>query len=114
MTLCVEGTTGFRQLAELSPHASRMLVWSTASAVYLTVMGMVLVKMLGASAAQIAGKLNILVTVALSSAFLGEFISMFEVFGALTVLCGAAVFERSDPGRECPSKARKESEKACL
>jgi len=92
----VEGVDGFKQLLapwHLSLYALSMLILSTTTAVYLTIMGLVLVKLLGASAAQIAGKLNILVTIALSSAFLGESLSALEILGGVIVLIGATIFE---------------------
>eukprot|EP00930_Biecheleria_cincta_P051516 TRINITY_DN36706_c0_g1_i1.p1 TRINITY_DN36706_c0_g1~~TRINITY_DN36706_c0_g1_i1.p1 ORF type:complete len:380 (-),score=56.19 TRINITY_DN36706_c0_g1_i1:80-1219(-) len=93
LSLSVEGLGPFKRLPTLEPATAAMLVLSAASAVYLTFMGMVVVKMLGASAAQIAGKLNVLVTVALSSAFLGEEMTLQFVVGAALVLAGAATFE---------------------
>ncbi|CAE7489143.1 GONST5 [Symbiodinium necroappetens] len=77
------------------PYMELLLAFSTACAVYLSLMGMVLIKMLGAAAAQIAGKLNILVTVALSSAFLHERLSLGFIVGAAAVLAGAAIFEHA-------------------
>ncbi|CAL1169791.1 unnamed protein product [Cladocopium goreaui] len=54
---------------------------------------MCLIKMLGATAAQIAGKVNILMTVAVSSSFMGERLTLPFMAGAAMVLLGASVFE---------------------
>lgn len=95
LQLTCEGPAGFMQLGNLSNHGAIMLFISASCAVFLTYTGMVIIKMIGASAAQIAGKLNILITVALSCAFLGEKMSYLEVVGAVIVVSGAAVFEKS-------------------
>lgn len=62
---------------------------------------MCLIKMLGAAAAQIAGKLNILLTVAMSSSFLGERLTWPFIVDAAMVLLGASFFERA---KEPPRK----------
>lgn len=98
VSVSFEGVTPFQRLLTLEPMTAAMLLLSIFSALYLTFMGMVLVKMLGASAAQIAGKLNVLVTVALSSAFLGEEMTSEFVVGATLVLAGAATFEFGQKG----------------
>lgn len=113
-TLAIEGFHGYKALLVLGPYALRMLALSTACALYLTIMGLVLIKMLGASAAQIAGKMNILVTAALSSAFLGEAISVLEIIGALAVLCGAAIFENSGSVHNQTAKLKKDDENPSL
>jgi drug/metabolite transporter (DMT)-like permease len=104
--LIVEGFSGYKELLapwNMSFHAGSLLFLSSVCAVYLTIMGFYLVKLLGASAAQIAIKLNILVTIALSSAFLGESLSILEIIGAITVLVGATIFEQS-PKPSTPEK----------
>ncbi|CAE7697974.1 GONST5 [Symbiodinium sp. KB8] len=95
LTLILEGWKPYMELLSLNTSAALLLAFSTACAVYLSLMGMVLIKMLGAAAAQIAGKLNILVTVALSSAFLHERLSLGFIVGAAAVLAGAAIFEHA-------------------
>ncbi|CAJ1393708.1 unnamed protein product [Effrenium voratum] len=106
LTLCLEGVRPYEALFELDQGPGAMLVFSAACAVYLTYMGMILIKMLGAAAAQIAGKLNILVTVALSSAFLEEAMSPLFLLGAVGVLCGAGIFERAKAGA-APARGEK-------
>jgi len=95
LTLILEGWKPYMELLSLNASTALLLAFSTACAVYLSLMGMVLIKMLGAAAAQIAGKLNILVTVALSSAFLHERLSLGFIVGAAAVLAGAAIFEHA-------------------
>eukprot|EP00930_Biecheleria_cincta_P101348 TRINITY_DN92987_c0_g1_i1.p1 TRINITY_DN92987_c0_g1~~TRINITY_DN92987_c0_g1_i1.p1 ORF type:complete len:380 (+),score=58.37 TRINITY_DN92987_c0_g1_i1:72-1211(+) len=93
ISISLEGLAPFQLLLTLEPMTAAMFLLSIASALYLTFMGVHIVKMLGASAAQIAGKLNVLVTVALSSAFLGEEMTSQFIMGAVLVLAGAATFE---------------------
>jgi len=95
LALRFEGIDPYMQLRTMSTYALSMLALSAACAVFLTIMGLVVIKMLGASAAQIAGKLNVLITVALSSAFLGESLTGLEILGGAVVLCGAGLFERA-------------------
>merc|ERR1712014_321698 len=70
------------------------LALSCLSAICLSVSGAYVIKMLGAPAAQIAGKLNIFVTIALSSAFLGEKLNVLQILSAILVVVGAAIFEK--------------------
>lgn len=114
LALSVEGITPYLELLTLSRHARSMLLLSAASAVFLTIMGMCVIKMLGASAAQIAGKLNVLGTAAFSSAFLGEHLTHLEILGAIVVICGAGLFEHAQRlSQENASKEDAYVQEAC-
>jgi len=93
LTLVMEGLEPFYQMPFMSFEAAAMLAISAVCAVFLSIMGMYLIKMLGAAAAQIAGKVNILMTMAVSSSFMGERLTLPFVLGAAMVLLGASVFE---------------------
>jgi len=109
LTVALEGLEPFYQLPFLHFEASVMLLVSSLCAVFLSIMGMCLIKMLGAAAAQIAGKVNILMTVAVSSSFLGEHLTLPFVVGAAMVLLGASFFERAKEPAALMNKASKQT-----
>eukprot|EP00435_Cladocopium_sp_Y103_P014564 s1367_g3.t1 len=95
VTLAAEGLEPFFVMPQMRPKAAAMLAVSAFCAVFLSIMGMFLIKMLGAAAAQIAGKMNILMTVAVSSSFMGERLTLPFVVGSAMVLLGASIFEQA-------------------
>eukprot|EP00435_Cladocopium_sp_Y103_P001380 s2109_g1.t1 len=95
VTLAVEGLNPIFAMRHMRPEAAAMLAASAFCAVFLSIMGMFLIKMLGAAAAQIAGKVNILMTVAVSSSFMGERLTLPYVAGSAMVLLGASIFEQT-------------------
>jgi len=94
VTLVVEGLEPFFAMPYMGSQAAALLAVSAFCAVFLSIMGMFLIKMLGAPAAQIAGKMNILMTVAVSSSFMGERLTLPFVAGSAMVLLGASIFEQ--------------------
>lgn len=94
ITLAVEGLEPFFAMPHMRPTAAVLLAVSAFCAVFLSIMGMFLIKMLGAAAAQIAGKMNILLTVSVSSSFMGERLTLPFVVGSAMVLLGASIFEQ--------------------
>lgn len=94
-TVTWDGLGPMLALLELDWAVLGMVGLSCICAVYVNIGGMHMIKMLGAPASQIAGKLNILVTTALASAFMGERLTTFEICGASVILLGATIFERS-------------------
>merc|ERR1719420_2878102 len=73
MSLLCEGLAPFAEFpTTLVYGAPLLLIGNLLSAITLNILGMNVIKMLGAPAAQIAGKLHVLVVAALSAAFFGE------------------------------------------
>jgi len=70
------------------------LLASCVSAVFLNFLGMFTIQQLGASSMTIVGKLNTIILVAFSAAFLGESLYPAVMVGAMVVLSGIALFER--------------------
>merc|ERR1719310_2479476 len=66
-----------------------------AFAACLNISAVYTIKMLGAPAAQIAGKLNVLVVASLSCAFLGETLTLKQGASTLLIIGGATLFEKA-------------------
>jgi len=66
-----------------------------AIAACLNISAVYAIKLLGAPAAQIAGKLNVLVVAVLSCALLGETLTLRQGASSLLILAGAALFEKA-------------------
>jgi len=71
------------------------MIANIAIAACLNISAVYAIKMLGAPAAQIAGKLNVLVVAVLSCALLGETLTMRQGASSLLILAGAALFEKA-------------------
>jgi len=71
----------------------RMLVVTFAIAVCLNVVGACILKELGSTSMQIIGKLNTIVTTAVSMAFFHESLPVAVLCGSAVVLVGVAIFE---------------------
>jgi len=82
-------------LGELSLPTVAMILCTCASASCLNILGMIVIKELGASSMQIVGKLNTIIVVALSVGFLGERLPSEVVAGTCVVLLGVATFEHA-------------------
>lgn len=80
----------------LTPNTALMVLCTCVSASALNILGMRAIRELGASAMQVVGKLNTIVTVALSVAFLGERLPIGVIAGACLVVLGIAIFERGN------------------
>lgn len=106
ITLGIIGTflkEGFAPLqafpAALANPAQLLAIASNiAFAACLNICAVYTIKMLGAPAAQIAGKLNVLVVASLSCALLGETLTLRQGVSTLFIIAGAAVFEKAQRG----------------
>jgi len=58
----------------------------------LQILGLIIIRMLGATSMQLAGKFNIFIVMALSAAYTGEHIPMDEWAGAIVILISANMF----------------------
>jgi len=87
-------------LRQLTPGVAGMIACTCASSVLLNLSGMMTVRELGASSTQIVGKLNIVITVALAVAFLGESLPAEVLAGSCVVLVGVGIFERGEASLE--------------
>lgn len=87
-------TENFAELwARLSPAVVALVLCSCASAAVLNILGMYTIKSLGGSSMQIVGKMNVIVVVAFSVAFLQETIQGKVMLGTALVVAGVAAFE---------------------
>lgn len=77
--------TGALEAASLTAGAALALAW----------FGMMALKILGAPAMQIAGKLNVLITASFAVIFMNEELQTDEVIGGMLALTGAYIFETS-------------------
>lgn len=95
-TLLAEGSAPWKALpAFLASPVLRPLIGNVASAVIYNISAMYTIKMLGAPAAQIAGKLNVLIVAALSCAWFGETLTMKEALSAFLIIAGANMYEKA-------------------
>lgn len=81
---------------QLSPAIAKMIFGTCASATALNLLGMYIIQNLGASTMQIIGKLNTIITMAISVSFLGETMSAVTFAGTALVLIGVAMFETAE------------------
>lgn len=95
-SLTNEGMAPWRSLpaALMSPAACTLIV-NVLAATCLQISAAFCIKMLGAPAAQIAGKLNVLVVAALSCALLGETLTLKQGASTLLIIGGAALYEKA-------------------
>merc|ERR1719379_1815910 len=68
---------------------------NVACAACLNISAVYTIKLLGAPAAQIAGKLNVLVVASLSCALLGETLTVKQGASTLLIIGGAALYEKA-------------------
>jgi len=101
--LCMENVVEL--WARLSPAVVAMILCSCASAATLNILGMYTIKSLGGSSMQIVGKLNVIIVVAFSVAFLQETIQGKVMLGATFVVAGVAVFEYFQHGEKAAPQA---------
>lgn len=91
-SLCSESLPAAVAAAK-SPQILAMILTTCTSAVTLNILGMMTIKQLGATSMQIIGKLNIIVVIVFSVAFLHERLHAEAVLGTCFVLVGVATFE---------------------
>merc|ERR1719161_126293 len=84
--------------ALLSPAACTLIV-NVLAATCLQISAAFCIKMLGAPAAQIAGKLNVLVVASLSCALLGETLTLKQGASTLLIIGGAALYEKAQKNK---------------
>jgi len=92
--------------ARLSPGVIAVALCSCASAAALNILGMYIIKILGGSSMQIMGKLNVIIVVAFSTAFMHETLQANVVLGTCLVVVGVAMFEYFQHSGEAVSKAK--------
>jgi len=85
------------------PMLALGLIVNFAAAMVLQVLGLVIIRMLGATSMQLAGKFNIFIVMALSAAYTGEHIPMDEWAGALVILFAANMFTKAMKKHGSPS-----------
>lgn len=95
LVVTVEGVGGLAALPGVSLNVAGLMALSCASATFMNFSGMCAIRMLGAPAAQLAGKLNVFVTAALSTVCFGEVLTLGEVGGAAVALAGLALYEKA-------------------
>lgn len=100
VSLGIAGTLLREGIAPLQELPAAFAMWyvlipNIGSAVALNILAMYVIKMLGAPAAQIAGKFHVLVVVALSFALFGERVTIMQGVATLFILGGAFVFEKA-------------------
>eukprot|EP00929_Paragymnodinium_shiwhaense_P091277 TRINITY_DN51298_c0_g1_i1.p1 TRINITY_DN51298_c0_g1~~TRINITY_DN51298_c0_g1_i1.p1 ORF type:complete len:331 (+),score=31.87 TRINITY_DN51298_c0_g1_i1:179-1171(+) len=101
-----------RAWADLTTEIALLVLASCAAAAALNLIGMQVIKDLGANLMQIVGKLNCLLTLSLSVVFLHETIPVQVLVGAGIIIAGLVVFEAgvetgSVQNAECtPAEAR--------
>lgn len=78
---------------QLSPAIAKMIFGTCVSATALNLLGMYTIQNLGASTMQIVGKLNTIITMAISVSFLGETMAAVTFAGTALVIIGVAMFE---------------------
>jgi len=95
-TLLKEGLAPWKAFpaAVASPTLLPMMA-NIAIAACLNISAVYAIKQLGAPAAQIAGKLNVLVVAVLSCALLGETLTLRQGGSSLLILAGAGLFEKA-------------------
>mmetsp|Transcript_10801 Transcript_10801/g.20071 ORF Transcript_10801/g.20071 Transcript_10801/m.20071 type:complete len:456 (+) Transcript_10801:66-1433(+) len=91
----VEGPRGLSALCALTPGAAALMLLSCAAATSMNFSQMCAISMLGAPAAQLAGKLNVFITTALATVCFDEVLTPGEVCGAALALAGLAVYEKA-------------------
>ncbi|CAK0897766.1 unnamed protein product [Prorocentrum cordatum] len=93
--------------ARLSPAVVAVVLCSCVSAATLNILGMYTIKSLGGSSMQIMGKLNVIMVVAFSVAFMQETIQGKVMLGTCFVVAGVAMFEYFQHGQKAVSQAKK-------
>jgi drug/metabolite transporter (DMT)-like permease len=79
--------------SSVTPQSGALVLCTCLSALVVNLLGMQFIKDSGANLMQIIGKLNCLVTLACSVAFMGEVLSSQMIAGASVVMVGIAIFE---------------------
>jgi drug/metabolite transporter (DMT)-like permease len=92
--------------ARLSPAVVAVILCSCASAATLNILGMYTIKTLGGSSMQIMGKLNVIMVLAFSVAFMQETIQGTVLLGTCFVLSGVAMFEYFQHEQKAVSNAK--------
>jgi drug/metabolite transporter (DMT)-like permease len=80
--------------ALLTPQIGFLVMCTCVTALVLGLGGMILMKDVGANMMQLTGNLNIIVTMAMSMAFLAEVLAIEQLLGAVIVLVGVGIFQR--------------------
>lgn len=109
--LCTENL--HQALHHVSVHNLALILVTCISATVLNVLSAMTIQALGASLMQAIGKLNVIVTMVFSVAFLGETLPLKVVVGAAVMLVGIVVFEKAeDPSSQAADAASAAAAKA--
>ncbi|CAE8722455.1 unnamed protein product [Polarella glacialis] len=81
---------------QLTPEVAVLICCSCIGALGVNVLGIMAVHSFGASSQQMLGKLNIVVIMALSTAFMGEVLPWQVLAGTVLVLVGIVAFEKAE------------------
>jgi drug/metabolite transporter (DMT)-like permease len=99
-TVVKEGLAPWQALpAAVASPALPFMIGNVALAACLNISAVYAIKMLGAPAAQIAGKLNVLVVASLSCALLGETLTLKQGASTLLIIGGATLFEKAQKNK---------------
>lgn len=96
-TIMKEGLAPWQALPSVfaNPVLLLSIMGNIAFAACLNISAVYTIKLLGAPAAQIAGKMNVLVVASLSCALLGETLTLRQGASTLFIIAGAAIFEKA-------------------
>merc|ERR1719331_610461 len=109
LMVLVEGFGGLSALPRISSTAAGLVALSCFAATSMNFAGMCAIRKLGAPASQLAGKLNVFVTTALSSAFFGDELTAGEVCGGMVALAGLAIYEKAQKRAQKRQKEQQET-----
>merc|ERR1719414_215363 len=83
-------------VGSLTFGTASLILGTCISAAVLNILGMFIIKQLGGASMQIVGKLNTIMIVAFSVAFLRERLQGKVIVGTCLICCGVAVFEYAE------------------
>eukprot|EP00746_Dinoflagellata_sp_MGD_P152163 gnl/MRDRNA2_/MRDRNA2_83473_c0_seq2.p1 gnl/MRDRNA2_/MRDRNA2_83473_c0~~gnl/MRDRNA2_/MRDRNA2_83473_c0_seq2.p1 ORF type:complete len:256 (+),score=67.64 gnl/MRDRNA2_/MRDRNA2_83473_c0_seq2:91-768(+) len=100
-TIVKEGMAPWQALpaAVANPMQLLSMMGNVCFAACLNISAVYTIKMLGAPAAQIAGKLNVLVVASLSCALLGETLTLKQGASTILIIGGATLFEKAQKNK---------------
>eukprot|EP00746_Dinoflagellata_sp_MGD_P152164 gnl/MRDRNA2_/MRDRNA2_83473_c0_seq3.p1 gnl/MRDRNA2_/MRDRNA2_83473_c0~~gnl/MRDRNA2_/MRDRNA2_83473_c0_seq3.p1 ORF type:complete len:415 (+),score=81.86 gnl/MRDRNA2_/MRDRNA2_83473_c0_seq3:103-1245(+) len=99
-TVVKEGLAPWQALpAAVASPALLFMILNVMCAACLNISAVYAIKMLGAPAAQIAGKLNVLVVASLSCALLGETLTLKQGASTILIIGGATLFEKAQKNK---------------
>ena len=100
-----EGLEGYRVMARASPDAQKALMASICSAVTVNIAQCYAVKSLGALMSTIVGNLNLILVIALSTAWLHETVTLSQYGGVILLALGTFANKMVDQRLKATAKA---------